>query len=214
MIRLHQICWQAPGATFALQDVDLYVPSCTYAVLMGNTGSGKTTLMEILCGLQRPTSGRVEVNGVDVTDREPRHRDIGYLPQDLALFPAMKVAEQIGFAPKVRGKGAEAIREIVEGLADELGIKHLLERRPQNLSGGEKQRVALARALAANPAVLLLDEPLSALDETRRDDVAQLLKTLQRRHSLSVIHVTHSRTEAEALADLRLSLRDGKIVEE
>jgi|JI10StandDraft_1071094.scaffolds.fasta_scaffold82606_2 molybdate/tungstate transport system ATP-binding protein len=214
MIRLHQICWQAPGATFALLDIDLHVPPCTYAVLMGSTGCGKTTLMEILCGLRMPSSGRVEVNGFDVTRKEPRHRHIGYLPQDLALFPEMKVVDQIGFSPRVRGKDRDAIRSAVEALADELGITHLLDRRPQNLSGGEKQRVALARALAAEPAVLLLDEPLSALDEARRDDVAALLKNLQQKHQLTVIHVTHSRTEAEALADLRLSLRDGKIFAE
>lgn len=214
MIRLRNISWQAPRATFSLRDINVAVPSNTYAVMMGSTGCGKTTLLEIICGLRRPDAGSVEVNGTDVTDWEPRRRMIGYLPQDLALFPEMRVRDQVGFALKVRRQPAAAIAARVAELAAELGISHLLDRRPHNLSGGEKQRVALARALAAEPEVLLLDEPLSALDEARRDEVAAMLKQLQQKHRITVLHVTHSRQEAEALADLRLRFADGVVTTE
>ncbi|MES2595721.1 MAG: ATP-binding cassette domain-containing protein [Verrucomicrobiota bacterium] len=207
MITLDSISWTAPGATFALRDVSLSIPANTYAVLMGSTGCGKTTLLELICGLRKPRSGRILLDSQDVTALEPRQRGIGYVPQDLALFPAKRVREQILFPLKMRGMkdGAKIVQELVE----ELGIAHLLDRLPDNLSGGEKQRVALARALAAQPRVLLLDEPLSALDETTHGTAMELLRTLQARHSLTVLHVTHSPSEAAALGQMRLRLMDG-----
>lgn len=186
------------------------IPRGVYAVLMGSTGCGKTSLLEILCGLRQPTQGRVLLNGLDVTALEPRQRQIGYLPQDLALFPGRKVREQIGFAPRLQ-KHSDA-ESLVADLATELGIRHLLDRQPDHLSGGEKQRVALARALAARPRVLLLDEPLSALDEATHGEVTQLLKTLHTRHQLTVLHVTHSSREAATMAQLLLRLEKGKIL--
>ncbi len=211
MITLDSISWTAPGATFALRDVSLSIPANTYAVLMGSTGCGKTTLLELICGLRNPRSGRILLDSQDVTSLEPRQRGIGYVPQDLALFPAKRVRDQILFPLKMRGikDGAKIVQELVE----ELGIAHLLDRLPDNLSGGEKQRVALARALAAQPRVLLLDEPLSALDETTHGTAMELLRTLQARHSLTVLHVTHSPSEAAALGQMRLKLMDGCVVE-
>ncbi|GEP42712.1 ATP-binding cassette domain-containing protein [Brevifollis gellanilyticus] len=211
MITLDSISWTAPGGRFALQNVSLAIPDNTYAVLMGSTGCGKTTLIEIICGLRRPRGGRVLLDGRDVTRLEPRERGIGYVPQDLALFPAKRVREQIHFPIKMRGMrdGEKIVQELVE----ELGIEHLMDRLPDMLSGGEKQRVALARALAAQPRVLLLDEPLSALDETTHGTALELLRTLQARHSLTVLHVTHSPSEAAALGQMRLRLLDGCVVE-
>ena len=208
MIELEHIAWKT-GDRVILDDVTLSIPSGAYAVMMGRTGCGKTTLLEILCGLRHPQKGRVRLEDRDVTDLEPRERGIGYVPQDLALFPGLRVRDQIAFALKLRGKPSEAR---VKELADELGISGQLDRLPDLLSGGEKQRVALARALAAEPRVLLLDEPLSALDETMRGEASALLQRIHRQHGLTVLHVTHSSAEADQLATLRLRMDGAKVV--
>jgi ABC-type sugar transport system ATPase subunit len=181
---------------------------------MGRTGCGKTTLLEILCGLRRPQAGRVFIGGRDVTDLPPGERGIGYVPQDGALFPTLTVAQNIGFALRLRHRPASEIQQRVGELATHLGVAHLLDRLPQNLSGGERQRVALGRALAARPGVLLLDEPLSALDEELRDDLAMLLKNLQRELGVTALHITHSRSEAARLADVIFRMADGRVREE
>jgi molybdate/tungstate transport system ATP-binding protein len=209
MIQLDSIAWRA-GA-FRLENVSFTVPAGRYAVLMGRTGCGKTTLIEIICGLRQPRSGRVIVADRDVTHALPGERGIGYVPQDGALFPTFTVREQLGFALSLRRRPADEIAARVTQLADELGVTHLLDRRPQHLSGGERQRVALGRALAAKPKVLLLDEPLSALDEELRDDLAALLKRVQREHGITALHITHSRAEAATLADVVFRLQDGAV---
>lgn len=211
MISLRDISWRAPNSNFELNEVSFTIPDSTYAVLMGATGCGKTTLLEILCGLKTPKTGKIILDERDVTALEPRERGIGYVPQDLALFPGYLVHEQIHFSPYIRGKKNHAL---VESLASDLGITHLLKRLPDQLSGGEKQRVALARALAAQPRVLLLDEPLSALDEGTHAEAVKLLRNIQKSYGLSVLHVTHSKTEAESLADLRLRFDRGNIQQE
>jgi ABC-type sugar transport system ATPase subunit len=188
LIRLQNISWKA-GA-FALENVSFDVPAASYAVLMGRTGTGKTSLVEIICGIP------------------PGQRGLGFVPQDGALFPTMTVADQIGFALRIQKAPPNTINATVQELASEMAITHLLDRKPTGLSGGEKQRVALARALAAKPTVLLLDEPLAAVDEDTQTDLIQLLKRTQRQHQITVLHVTHSRREAEALATLRLRLEN------
>lgn len=210
MIQLESIGWHVGGRTI-LEDVSLAIPANTYAVLMGATGCGKTSLLEIICGLRRPTCGRVLLDGRDVTRLEPRERGIGYVPQDLALFPGLTVRQQIAFAPKLRGMPAAESTSLVQRLAEQFGIHPLLDRLPDALSGGEKQRVALARALAAQPKVLLLDEPLSALDESRRAESVALLQQVQEQHALTVLHVTHSSSEAETLGQMRLRLVNGAL---
>lgn len=209
MIRLENIAWQV-GA-FRLDGMSMEVEAGRYAVLMGRTGCGKTTLIEILCGLRQAASGRVWVGGRDVTDAAPGERDIGYVPQDGAMFMTMTVREQLGFALRVRRRPAKDIADRVNELAGELGLTHLLDRLPHGLSGGERQRIAIGRALAAKPSVLLLDEPLSALDEETRDDASALLRRVQEREAVTVLHVTHSRQEAARLADVLFRLQDGKI---
>lgn len=210
MIQLEKVCWKA-GERVILADVTLAMPSNTYAVLMGATGCGKTSLLEIICGLRTPTSGRVLLDGRDVTGLEPRERGIGYVPQDLALFPGLSVRDQIAFAPKLRGLPPAEIESRVNRLAEQFGIAPLLQRLPDALSGGEKQRVALARALAARPKLLLLDEPLSALDEGMRAEAVSLLQKVQQEHALSVLHVTHSSSEAAALGQLHLRMNGGRL---
>jgi ABC-type sugar transport system ATPase subunit len=211
MISLEHITIRA-GA-FVLNDVSFTVPEAVYGVLMGPTGCGKTTLVEIICGLRQSEAGRVLVDGRDVTHEPPGNRGVGYVPQDGAMFPTMTVRQQLGFALQIRRRPAVEIASRVAELADHLGVAHLLDRKPQNLSGGERQRIALGRALAAKPAVLLLDEPLSALDENMRGDMRDLLKRVQREHGVSVLHVTHDRSEARQVADLLLVMKDGCVRE-
>ena len=210
MIRLENISWRAPG--FALENVSFEVPSNGYAVLMGKTGSGKTSLVEIICGLRRPASGRIVLDGADVTHQPPHLRGIGYVPQDGALFSTMTVHDQIGFGLRIRDAKPSEIASAVDALAGEMNITHLLDRKPAGLSGGEKQRVALARALSVKPKMLMMDEPLSSLDEETQGSLIDLLKRAQRDHSITVLHVTHSRREADSLATLRLRIEDGRVV--
>ena len=211
MIRLESIAWRA-GA-FRLENVAFTVPAGRYGVLMGRTGGGKTTLLEIICGLRRPSAGRVWLGDRDVTDLAPGARGIGYVPQDGALFPTMTVREQLGFALRLRHRPADEIARRVHELADHLSIAPLLDRLPDGLSGGERQRVALGRALAARPQVLLLDEPLSALDDDTREPLADLLHHVQRETAVTVLHITHQRSEADRLADNLFHLESGRVVE-
>jgi len=210
MIRFENISWSA--GTFALSGVSFTVPQGSYAVLMGRSGSGKTSLLELLCGLRFPSSGAIWIGDREITNLTPGERGIGYVPQDGALFPTMTVRENIGFALRIRGESGPGSRAAVESLAERLGIAGVLDRKPQHLSGGERQRVALARALAATPTVLVLDEPLSALDEELREDLARLLKEIQRDLKLTTLHVTHHRQEAAQLADHVLRLEHGSVV--
>ncbi|HYF34300.1 MAG TPA: ATP-binding cassette domain-containing protein [Prosthecobacter sp.] len=210
MIRLENISWKAPA--FALEDISFAVPDRSYAVLMGRTGSGKTSLIEIICGLRAPASGRIWLGERDVTDDAPERRGIGYVPQDGALFPTMTVRQQIGFGLRIRRHAPQSILKTVNALAEEMAIDHLLDRKPTGLSGGEKQRVALARALSVTPKVLLMDEPLSSLDEETQASLMQLLKRTQRDHHVTVLHVTHSTREAESMADVRLKMVEGRVV--
>lgn len=211
MIELRDISWSV--GSFVLEGINLTVKTGSYAVLMGRTGCGKSSLLEIICGLRTPAKGQVLLSGNDVSGSAPAERQIGYVPQDGALFPTMTVREQLGFGLRVRRRLSDEIEGVIEGLARELEVEHLLERMPGGLSGGERQRVALGRALAIEPEVLLLDEPLSAVDEETREGLIALLKSTQREHRLTVLHVTHSRSEADQLADQVFRLEDGRILE-
>lgn len=191
---------------FQLRALSLAVPVGRYAMLMGKTGTGKTTLLEILCGLRKPDAGRVLLQGRDVTHAKPAERGVGYVPQDGALFPTLTVQEHLAFAPTVRRWPVADVRRRVGELAELLGITHLLRRLPHGLSGGERQRVALGRALAFNPTVLLLDEPLSALDEDTRREMDALLNNVHRQLRFTALHVTHNLAEAERVGDCRLRL--------
>jgi ABC-type sugar transport system ATPase subunit len=179
---------------------------------MGPTGCGKTSLLEAICGLRPLAAGTIELDGHKITQQPPAARGIGYVPQDGALFRHMSVRDNIAFGLMVRGMRKSAIDIAVNRLAADLAIRHLLDRGTQHLSGGEIQRVALARALAIAPRLLLLDEPLSALDEPTRQQMTTLLKQIQQQHRTTVLHVTHSSHEAAALADVRFAFRDGQIV--
>jgi molybdate/tungstate transport system ATP-binding protein len=209
MIDVANLCLKQ-GA-FQLADISFQVPKGKYALLMGKTGCGKTTILEALAGLRSIASGRINLNERDVTDRPPAERNVGYVPQDGALFRTMTVRDNLGFALAIRNQPAAAIQERVAQLADWLQVTHLLERRAVGLSGGETQRIALGRALANHPPILLMDEPLSSLDEETRDRMIELLKGLPQRADVTVLHVTHSRHEADQLGERVFRLQDGRI---
>jgi ABC-type sugar transport system ATPase subunit len=195
----------------ALTGVSLAVPAGRYAVLMGKSGCGKTTILEVVAGLRAPVSGAIELAGRDVTHLRPGSRGLGYVPQDGALFPMLPVRDNLGFSLDIRGVGGVQIQKRIEELAEWLELTPLLDRMPRNLSGGEKQRVALGRALASRPPVLLLDEPLASLDDDTRDHLVQLLLRLRETRTVTVLHVTHSRSEAERLGDLVFRLENGTV---
>jgi len=186
---------------FVLSNVNIRVERGSYAVLMGGTGQGKTTVLEAICGLRTVLGGRIIVDDVDVTNWKPADRGIGFVPQDLALFPTMSVREHLEFALRIRQIDSKTIRLRVDELSQLLGIDQLLNRSVRNLSGGEAQRVALGRALAFQPRALLLDEPLTALDEQTRRRMCDLLRSVQHTSGITTLHITHNQSEAKALAN-------------
>ncbi len=191
---------------FVLSNVNFAVQAGQYAVLMGRTGCGKTSLLEAMCGLRPVSRGVIRIAGTDVTGWSPADRGIGYVPQDLALFPTLTVEEHLQFALRIRRWTQAEIRSRTDELATVLGIQHLLKRRIHGLSGGEAQRTALGRALSFRPKLLLLDEPLSALDETTREEMYQLLSSLKQSARVTTLHVTHSSEEAARLADIQITI--------
>jgi len=211
MIRLDQVTIHQGG--FVLAGVSFRVRTGDYAVLMGKTGSGKTTILEVICGLRRADSGRVILAGREVTGLRPGERGVGYVPQEGALFPTMSVRKNLAFALSIRGVPKQEQDRRVSELAQLLEIGHLLDRMPDRLSGGERQRVALGRALAHKPAILCLDEPLSALDADTRGSMEELLISVARHEDVTALHVTHNTAEAARLGDTQLRIEDGRVVE-
>lgn len=204
MIRVDNLNVQA--GLFALKNFCLQVQPNEYVVLMGRTGCGKTTLLETICGLRRAVSGKILVGSTDVTKAAPESRGLGYVPQDLALFPTITVRGHLEFALRLRRHSRDSIARRTQEIAGQLSIAHLLERYPKGLSGGESQRVALGRALSFRPPVLLLDEPLSALDAGTRGELIALLNQIKLTRTVTVLHVTHNLEEAHALADRIIQL--------
>jgi ABC-type sugar transport system ATPase subunit len=199
---------------FRLGPITTVFNSRSYNVVLGPTGSGKSTLLKVIAGLYNVSSGRVFIDGEDVTEIPPEARDISYVPQGYAVFDHMSVYENIEYGLRFRGVPSGERRRLVEEIAEDLGIKHLLGRKAINLSGGEQQRVALARALVVRPKVLLLDEPLSMLDRVTRERIIPLLKELPRKYETTVIHVTHDWDEAYSLADKVFIMNMGRVIEE
>ena len=207
MIELRRLSIRSGG--FQLKGLDLHVPAGGYGVLMGNTGCGKTTLLEAICGLRKVAAGSVRLAGVDVTRWSAGSRGIGYVPQDAALFPTLTVRDHLAFGLELRRLPGQEVRRRVESVAGALGISDLLPRTPKHLSGGEARRVAIGRAIAFHPRLLLLDEPLSALDEGNRLRLLDLLKTIHRTEQVTTLHVTHYSDEAAAVGEYFFRLNNG-----
>jgi molybdate/tungstate transport system ATP-binding protein len=196
---------------FHLGTIDLVLEEGEFFVLMGPTGAGKTVLLESIAGLVPLDSGTIRIAGVDVTRMPPERRGVGIVYQDQGLFPHMDVRSNIVYGLKFCGAGQKEGQKRLDRLIDLLGIAHLLRRLPVNLSGGEKQRVALARALIVEPHVLLLDEPLSAIDPGFREDLRRALKRLHWASGTTFLMVTHDFGEALTLADRGAVLHRGAV---
>jgi len=196
---------------FHLYDINLSIKEGEFFVLMGPTGAGKTVLLEAMAGLVPVKSGRIIIGGKDVAKLPPEKRGISIVYQDYALFPHLTVMENIKYGLHFQRVNKKEAEKRTSRLLDELEILHLEKRFPENLSGGELQRVALARALMVNPGVLLLDEPLSALDARFREDVRSGLKKLHRSSGATFLMVTHDFADALSLADQAAVMSDGKI---
>ncbi|QDS88133.1 Trehalose import ATP-binding protein SugC [Rosistilla ulvae] len=189
------------AGSFSLRGLNLHVERGEYAVVMGKTGIGKTTILESICGLRKLRRGTIKIADVDVTRWSAADRNVGYVPQDLALFPTMTVRQHLQFAMWLRKTDTTKMEQRVTEIAGLLQIASLLDRSVRGLSGGEAQRVALGRALTYGPSVLLLDEPLSALDADTRLAAQSMLREINRQTGVTVLHVTHSQAEAQSLAD-------------
>ena len=196
---------------FELADVSLTVAPGEYVVVLGPSGVGKSVLLETIAGLRAPRTGAVLLAGEDITAAAPERRSMSMVYQDYALFPHMTAAGNIGYGLRAAGATRAEIHQRVGVLAALLGIEPLLGRRPAGLSGGQQQRVALARALAAGPKVLLLDEPLSALESTVRAQLRVELKRINRELGTAFVHVTHDPEEAMALGDRVAVLLHGRL---
>ena len=199
------------AGSFLLGPVDLAVPPGRVLVVLGPSGAGKTMLLETISGLRRHRRGQISLAGTELTGLAPERRGIGLVFQDAALFPHLSVRDNIRFGPRARGLAADAAT--ADSLLSRLGIGHLAGRSPRTLSGGERQRVALARALAIRPGLLLLDEPLSALDQPTREETRALLQRVLADLDIPAIHVTHDRDEALTIGDDLAVISGGRLTQ-
>jgi spermidine/putrescine ABC transporter ATP-binding subunit len=201
------------GSVRAVSAVDLAVAEGEFVTLLGPSGCGKTTIIRMIAGYIMPTAGQVLLDGRDITYEPPQRRRIGMVFQHYALFPHLTVEENIGFALRVEGRPREVIRRRVAEMLDLVRLPGIGDRRPGQLSGGQQQRVALARALAFNPRILLMDEPLGALDLKLREQMQVELKRIQRDVGITTIHVTHDQEEALGLSDRVVVMAPGRIAQ-
>src|SRR6266550_6722524 len=199
------------GDVVAVNGISLEARDGEFMVLLGPSGCGKTTLLRIIAGLEKPTSGQVLIDGQVVNDMPPRGRGIAMVFQSYGLYPHLTVWNNIAFPLRTQGTARDEIKRKVEWAADLLGIDHLAQRRPRELSGGERQRVALARALVRDPTVFLLDEPLSNLDAKLRASARSELKQFQRTVRTATIYVTHDQVEAMGMGDRIAVIDHGKL---
>lgn len=202
-----------PDGTTAVRSVDLSVARGEFVVLLGPSGCGKTTTLRMIAGLEQPTSGRIMLDGRDITRRPASDRDIGMVFQFYALYPHLTVAENIAFPLECAGVPRAERSEVARGLAEQLELTALLDRKPRGLSGGDQQRVALARAMARKPAAWLMDEPLGTLDASRRADMCEFIRAQQLEHQVATVYVTHDQEEAMRLADRVVVMSAGAILQ-
>lgn len=199
---------------FRLNELSIRVKKGDYYFIIGPSGAGKTIILEAIAGLHHPDSGRVLIDGEDVSGVPPEKRKIALVYQDYSLFPHMSVGENVAFGLKLQKMSKTEIARRVGAVLSRFGIAHLKDRAPYTMSGGEQQRVALARALVTEPDILLLDEPLSAMDQVNRDKFVADLRAIHQENELTIVHVTHSREEALSLATRVAVIIDGTLEQE
>ena len=209
MLEIDQLCVRA--GNFQLSGISLRAAPGRSHVILGPSGSGKTTLLETIIGFRHPTSGGIRLSNRPLIGLPIESRDIGYLPQRLALFPHLSVRQNLDYGERMRRQPRADTRRILDDLVLAADIRHLLDRRPESLSGGERQRVALVRALAARPQLLLLDEPFSALNDTLRRELWRLVKALQAEHGFTTVMITHDLAEAFFMGDDITVMIDGRV---
>lgn len=197
----------------AVHDLNLTVASGSMTALLGPSGTGKTTTMKLIAGLLTPDTGEIALDGKPITALPPERREVAMVFQNPLLFPHLTVAQNVGFGLKMRGLPSAEIAASVARMLDRVRLADLGDRRPSQLSGGQQQRAALARALILRPKLLLLDEPLSNLDPSLREEMRQLIQGLQRETGITTLVITHDQAEAVALADRIVLLLDGRIAQ-
>ncbi|MBS7623597.1 ABC transporter ATP-binding protein [Candidatus Bathyarchaeota archaeon] len=212
ILRLENVC-KSYGETRALDMVNLETTAGEFMVVMGPSGCGKTTLLLVILGALQPDEGHVIIDGEAVDDLPMESRGMGYVPQDFGLFPHMNVRQNISFGLEVKNTPREVIDQTVKRMLSLVQLSQHSERRPSELSGGEKQRVALARALATNPSLLLLDEPLSSIDEATKTHVRESLKKILKEAGATTICVLHNPEDAFALGDRIAVMNKGRIIQ-
>lgn len=201
------------GRNSILEEISFRLPIGQVLVVLGNSGAGKSKLLEVIAGLLKHQSGKIIYGGQDIGMLSPQARKIGFVFQDYALFPHMTAEENILFGLKARQAPVKEQTKWLKAVAGELKIDHLLKRFPAELSGGQQQRVALARCMVLRPEILLLDEPLSALDAASRERLALLMKKIQRKYRVTMLYVTHDHNEALYMGDLVLLVDQGRVVQ-
>jgi len=199
------------GESTVLHELDLNVRRGEFLTLLGPSGSGKTTILNIISGAITPSTGRVFLDGVDVTEVPSRERGLGMVFQNYALMPHMTVFENVAFPLKVRKWGKDRIHEQVMATLDKVGLARFAQRKPKELSGGQQQRVSIARCLAYSPSIILMDEPLGALDKKLRDQLQGEIKSLHRDIGTTLIYVTHDQEEALNLSDTICLMNLGRV---
>ena len=210
---VNKVFGQGAAAFHALTDIDLSIATGEFFTLLGPSGCGKTTLLRVIAGFEQPSSGSLRINGAEVAGLGPNRRPVNTVFQSYALFPHMTVAQNIGFGLKMLGKPRREIEATAAEMLRLVRMEALAERRPAELSGGQQQRVALARALAPRPRVLLLDEPLSALDLKLRKEMQSELKRLQTETGITFVFVTHDQEEALTMSDRIAVMSAGRILQ-
>jgi len=198
---------------FSLKNVSFSVNKGEHFIILGPTAAGKTLILETIAGFYVPRTGKILLNGKDITRTPPEKRNIGFVYQDYSLFPHMNVKENVAFGLKMQKLPKTELEAKVQEIMDSMGISYLQNRLPSTLSGGEQQRVALARSLVIDPEILLLDEPLSSLDPRTRETLRDELKRIHEMRGTTTIHVTHDQDEALALADRIGVIIDGELVQ-
>lgn len=202
------------AGNFRLRDVNLAVAQGECHAVLGPSGSGKSTLLNAVLGVLPPVSGRIRLDGADLLRVPIERRGLGYVPQQLGLFPHLTVRDNLAYSARARGVPTAEFQPLVDKLVAATGIGSLLDRRPATLSGGERQRVGLVRALASQPRLVLLDEPFTALNESLRRELWWLLRELQRERRLTVLLITHDLAEAYFLAERVTVLLDGRVIQQ